>query len=235
MSEVLAATTKSTRQHGEVVMTEQSGSTLLSLIEAIAISPADACAMVRGYEQAERAASANAEELADRVAERVIAYYANMSAGVGGASGLVGLVPGLGQAMAAFGGGAIDISTSVKLQVDMCLCLAAVYGHDIHAEQARHLAFMVAACGVVERSGERFAAEVASKAGVKMLKQYLRGAALQTLKELFRKVGIVFTRKALEKALPFGIGVVVGSSFNYGMTRYVGHTAKGFFQHARTC
>jgi hypothetical protein len=71
--------------------------------------------------------------------------------------------------------------------------------------------------------------QVASKAGVKLLKQYLKGASLEFVKQLFRSVGLVFTRKALEKALPFGIGVVIGSSANYALVRYVGGQAKEWF------
>ncbi|EHZ7344711.1 TPA: hypothetical protein ACGUW9_004234 [Vibrio vulnificus] len=49
------------------------------------------------------------------------------------------------------------------------------------------------------------------------------------MKEIFKRLGITFTRKALEKAIPFGIGVVVGFSANKGITWYVGSKAKDFF------
>lgn len=62
-----------------------------------------------------------------------------------------------------------------------------------------------------------------------MLRQYLKGAAHTALKALFKKIGIIFTRKALEKALPFGVGVVIGSSANYALTKYVGNAAKRWF------
>jgi hypothetical protein len=39
----------------------------------------------------------------------------------------------------------------------------------------------------------------------------------------------MFTRKALEKALPFGIGVAFGAGGNYALTRYVGAQAKHWF------
>jgi hypothetical protein len=52
-----------------------------------------------------------------------------------------------------------------------------------------------------------------------MLQQYLKGAALQTVKAFFAKLGVLFTRKALEKAVPFGVGVVLGASGDYALTR----------------
>ena len=52
------------------------------------------------------------------------------------------------------------------------------------------------------------------------------------MKEIFKKVGITFTRKAAEKAIPFGIGVVISFSANKGLTWYVGSKARDFFSSA---
>ena len=62
-----------------------------------------------------------------------------------------------------------------------------------------------------------------------MVQTYLKGAALTTIKEIFKKIGTTFTRKALEKMIPFGIGVVVSSSANYFLTKYVGKQAIKWF------
>lgn len=208
---------------------------LLSAVQAIAISPEDAEKLVRGFEKKERRSGTDSSQIPDAVADRIIARYAKLAAGVGGASGLAGIIPGVGTAAAALGGTAADMAASVKLQVDMVMCLTCAYGHDIHSEEARHLAFLLSAGSALEHAGERFAVDLASKAGVKLLRQYLKGAVLQTLKELFKKLGLAFTRKALEKALPFGIGVVLGGTFNYAMTSYVGATAKSWFKHEAGC
>lgn len=118
----------------------------------------------------------------------------------------------------------------MKLQVDMTMCLAEAYGWDVNGEDARHLAFLIAAGGSLEKLGVEASTRIASNAGVKMVRQYLKGAVLQALKELFKKIGITFTRKALEKAIPFGIGVVIGSGANYALTKYVGNTARSWFE-----
>ena len=70
---------------------------------------------------------------------------------------------------------------------------------------------------------------VASKAGVTMIRQYLRGSALVAVKELFKRVGITFTRAALQKAIPFGVGVAISATVNYGLTRFVGAAALSWF------
>ena len=62
-----------------------------------------------------------------------------------------------------------------------------------------------------------------------MIRQYLKGSALTVVKELFKRVGITFTRKALEKAIPFGVGVAVSATVNYGLTRFVGAAALNWF------
>ena len=71
--------------------------------------------------------------------------------------------------------------------------------------------------------------QLANKAGVRMLQQYLKGAALVAAKQAFERVGVTFTRVALEKALPFGVGVAVSSTANYALTSYVGRTTICWF------
>ena len=62
-----------------------------------------------------------------------------------------------------------------------------------------------------------------------MVNKYLTGATLIAIKELFKKIGIVFTQKAAAKAIPFGIGVLIGGAANYALTKYVGKTAREVF------
>ena len=62
-----------------------------------------------------------------------------------------------------------------------------------------------------------------------MLRQYLKGTALQAVKQAFRRAGVTFTRKAVEKAIPFGVGAGIGGATNYWLTRYVGRQAKQWF------
>ena len=148
---------------------------------------------------------------------------------VGGATALPGIIPGLGTAVAMVGGATADSLVCMKLQVDMCMCLAAAFKYDITSEDGKHLAFLIAATGSVQRAGIGAGAKIGSKAGVSMLRQYLRGGALQATKQAFRRVGVTFTRKAAERAIPFGIGAVVAGGANYGLTRYVGQQAKEWF------
>jgi hypothetical protein len=206
-------------------------SALLKFIQRWSISPEDAKALVGKYR--ERSESAFPEDATavhqERVADQVIARYARLSAMSGGATALTGVIPGLGTAVAALGGGMADTALCMKLQVDMASCLAEAFGYDLHTEDARHIAFLIAAGGAIEKAGETVGVKIASEAGVRLLRSYVKGATLQALKEFFRRVGIIFTRKALERTIPFGIGVVLGGSANYALTRYTGAQARQWF------
>jgi len=212
-------------------MSEHDSGKLLQAVEAIAISPADAHAVVERLGAQSRKDNPNEPDAAhqERVAEHIVSRYSSLAATAGGITALAGVIPGIGTAVAMIGGGATDAVVCMKLQVDMCMCLAAAFGHDLREPDARHLAFLIAAGGALEKAGVEAGAQMASKAGVNMLRQYLKGAALQAVKEFFKKVGIVFTRTALEKGLPFGIGVVLGAGGDYALTQYVGAQATKWF------
>jgi hypothetical protein len=210
---------------------KEEGTWLLKVIEKVAISPEDAKAIARQYRQQAESKYPQEDDAQrqKRVADKIIGRYAKLAALSGGATALTGVIPGMGSAVAVLGGGAADTAACMKLQVDMCCCLAESFGYDINHQDARHLAFLVAAGGALEKAGTGVGVNIASKAGVRLLRQHLKGAALQAVKELFKRLGIVFTRKALERALPFGIGVAIGSSANYALTRYVGAQARDWF------
>ena len=206
-------------------------SRLLKAVEAIAIKPADAKHMVAQYRRKSERANPNDSnsQHQKRVAEKIVKRYAKIASAVGGTTALTGIIPGIGTAVAMVGGAATDATVGMKLQVDMCMCLAEAFDYDLNSEDAKHLSFLVAAGGTLEQAGVETAVQIGSKAGVKVLKEQLKGASLIAVKEAFKKIGITFTRKSLEKSIPFGIGVVLGSSANYGLTRYVGKQATEWF------
>jgi hypothetical protein len=204
---------------------------LLGAVRAVAVSPLDAKALVqRLFAQSRNDRPGDDERVhQERVVDHLISRYAKLAATSGGVTALAGVVPGVGTAVAMVGGAMTDTVVCMKLQVDMCMCMAETFGYDLHEPDAQHLSFLIAAGGALEKAGVETGVKVASKAGVKVLQQYLKGAALITLKAFFRKLGLVFTRKALERALPFGVGVLLGAGGGYALTMYVGSQAKQWF------
>ncbi|UGA37645.1 hypothetical protein JOS77_27350 [Chromobacterium haemolyticum] len=94
----------------------------------------------------------------------------------------------------------------MKYQIEMTMALAVAYGHDILLEEEKRLCLIIAGLGTVNEAAKEGGKAMASKAFINMTKQYLKGATLKAVKEIFKKVGIIFTRKALEKSIPFGVG-----------------------------
>lgn len=210
---------------------EDSGSSLMKMVEAIAISPQDAREVVQQYEAQARKSlpTATDEKIRDLVTDKIIARYSKLAATSGAATAIPGAIPGIGTAVSMVGGGAVDISVCMKLQIDMTMCLAVAINGGMNNEDAKHMSFLIALYGSLEQMGSAGAIKLGSKAGVKMVKQYLTGTTLTVIKEFFKKIGIAFTQKAAAKAIPFGVGIVIGGSANYALTKYVGKTARETF------
>ncbi|WAH58130.1 EcsC family protein [Pseudomonas silvicola] len=211
---------------------EESSSSLMKMVEAIAISPQDARELVSQYQTQVRKASPSAseEKIQDAVVDKIISRYSKLAATSGAATALPGVIPGIGTAVSAIGGGVADISVCMKLQIDMTMCLAVAINGKMSNEDAKHMSYIIALYGSLEQMGSSSATRIASKAGVRMVKQYLKGPTLQVIKELFSKIGITFTQKAAAKVIPFGIGVIVGGTANYALTTYVGKAARDTFR-----
>ncbi|WP_050436263.1 hypothetical protein [Chondromyces crocatus] len=161
----------------------------------------------------------------DRAARDLVGYYASLAATSGGLTSLAGIVPGLGTAVAMLGGGVADGAICMKLQVDMCLCLAGVFGWDLDTEEARYLSFLLSAGATLERAGDDDGERLDTEGGVARVRRMLKGARLQSTSDLFKKVGIVLARSSIAKSLPFGIGVVFSGGTNYALMKYVGEAA----------
>ncbi len=168
-------------------------------------------------------------EIDIKIINKIISNYSYYTAFVGGATALTGIIPGLGTAIATFGGATADAALSMKYQIEMTMAIATICGHDIEIEEEKRLCLIVAGLGTINEAAKEGGKRMTASAFKRMAQEYLKGATLQAVKEIFKKVGITFTRKAVEKAIPFGVGVVIGFSANKGLTYYVGTKARDFF------
>ena len=162
-------------------------------------------------------------------ADKIISNYSYYAAFSGGATALTGVIPGLGTAVAIFGGATADAALSMKYQIEMTMALATVYGHDILIEEEKRICYIIAGLGAMSEATKEAGKSAGSKAFINLVKTHLKGSTLTVIKEIFKKLGLTFSRKALEKAIPFGIGVVIGFSANKGLTWYIGSKARDFF------
>ena len=205
---------------------------LLKAVELVLADPADikreVLALQKKYDR-EYGGKRPDSEITNKVANKIISNYSYFTAFVGGASGLTGVVPGLGTVLAAFGGATADAALSMKYQIEMTMALAVVYGHDIEVEEEKRLCLLIAGLGAINKAAKESGKTLGSKALVKVIQEHLKGATLVAVKEVFKKLGIIFTRKAVEKAIPFGVSVIIGFAANKSLTKYVGKGAKRFF------
>ena len=141
---------------------------------------------------------------------------------------LEGVVPGLGTFVAAVRGVTPDVVLMVKFEIEMSL--ATVYVDDVTDTQMRNLCLLIAGLGATTQAPAGGTKAVADKAFVRLVREHLRGGALVAVKQAFKKVGPTFTRKGLEKAASFGVGVVVSFSANTTLTYHVGRKAMAFFE-----
>lgn len=161
--------------------------------------------------------------------DKIISNYSYYAAFAGGTTALTGVIPGIGTAVAVTGGASADAVASIKFQIEMTMAIATVYGHDILTEEEKRVCYIIAGLGAINEATKEGGKAIGSKAFISIVRENLKGATLQAVKEIFKKVGITFTRTALEKAIPFGVGVVIGFSANKGLTWYVGTKARDFF------
>ncbi|MCZ0938192.1 MAG: hypothetical protein OXJ55_06125 [Caldilineaceae bacterium] len=206
---------------------------LLRAIDLILAEPAEIAREAETLHERFRAKHGderNDDEIADMTANKIISNYSYFTAFAGGATALTGVVPGLGTATAVFGGALADTALSMKFQIEMTMAIAAVYGHDITTEEQKRLCFLIAGLGTINHAAKDGGKAVGAKAFTRLVQQHLRGSTLIAVKEVFKRVGIRFTRTAFEKAIPFGVGVVIGAGTGKALTWYVGNKARDFFR-----
>jgi uncharacterized protein (DUF697 family) len=162
------------------------------------------------------------EYVRDAAIRRVIKHYARLAGATSGGTALTGIIPGVGTATTLTLGVGTDLVVTLKLQAEMSLQIAHLYGSDIATEEAKHLAFMLSALGATANAGQEALSKTASKAMTRLTERHLSGATLLGVKMAFRNFGVVFTRKALVKVIPFGVGAGVGYVTGQILTRKVG-------------
>jgi hypothetical protein len=200
-------------------------SKLQNFVEVIAITPKEAERLVHGYRSSFEAKYGRSPETAEdkaRIANKIVGRYAKLAAATGATTALPGVIPGVGTALATVGGGLADLAASLKLQIDMCMCLVEVYQSELGGEDKKHLAFVLALAGSAEQMAANGGKIAVEKTAQKLVMQYLKGPTLKTIKQLFKKVAIDFTQKATARVVPLGIGVVFSGSTNYVLTTIVG-------------
>lgn len=206
---------------------------LLVAVEMLLADPAttrkDALELLRKFETKYSEKLTN-EKIKDKVADKIISNYSYYAGVVGGATALTGVIPGIGTVVASFGGATADAALSIKNQIEMIMSIATVYGVDITVEKERQMCFIIAGLGIIYETAEMTGEKVSTAEFVSLTKKYITDATIAVVKKLFKKAGMILSKKALSKAIPFGAGVIISFSANKGTTWFIGNKAKAFFK-----
>lgn len=160
------------------------------------------------------------------LAEMVKARHALLARMEGAAAGVPGSFFPLAGSTAAL---LPDLTALAWIQSRMVVHIAAVYGHDTnHRETAAELLVLQGIYNTTEAA--RVALTEASKrVATRLVNTYIKGTTLVLLKQLFRYVGIKFTRTGLLKAVPF-IAVPINAGVNELATRSLAKRAIKFYE-----
>ena len=111
---------------------------------------------------------------ADELAERLIRQRCLQAGAVGAATSGAPIIPGLGSVATLVFGVAADLQMTFKLQTELVLELAAVYGRPVSLEDKRYVAALVTGMSaganqVVRRAGVELAEQAAERLAGKVL------------------------------------------------------------------
>lgn len=123
-----------------------------------------------------------------------------------------------------------DLVMLAWIQNRLVISIAAAYGHDMtdHRERAVEL-LMIQGIHNSRDIARRRLIGITQKTVKKLILKHLRKQALVLIKQMFRVVGINFTRKALlEKGVPL-LSVPISAGVNYVSTRLAANQAIKFY------
>ncbi len=151
-------------------------------------------------EYAARVRAEHPDATGRELAEMVKARHALLARMEGAAVGVPGSFAPLAGAAAAL---LPDVGALAWIQSRMVVHIAAVYGHDTSdREMAAELLVLQGIYNTTE-AARVGVTEASKRVATRVVNTYVKGATLVLLKQLFRSVGIKFTRTGLLKAIPF--------------------------------
>lgn len=212
--------------------TQKPKPTLLKAIDLMLSGPKEIKVKVENlhkkYDQRYRT-TVHPPEFNEWVTNQLIVSYSTKAGISGGATSFVGIVPGVGTAIKIFGGTTADIALCMKYQIEMTMALAHHYGHDIESEVGRNRHFIIAGLSTIKMEVIKESNAKAAHLFSVLANRYLRQATFDAVGVIFKKVSITLSKRALQKAIPFGIGAAISFVSNKWLTKAVGQRANAFF------
>jgi hypothetical protein len=185
------------------------------------------------WDDALRRAAATSGTRQQRV-EQLVNSFSKELAALGAVTGASAAAPGIGT-VAAITTAAADLGWFTLRAGDLILSIAAVHGHtEPSVEERRAWVLSILAFG---NSASKMFTKLAGEAGKGIGARATARIPVEVLQRMNRRVGRTLITKygsrrgaiALGRALPLGIGAVIGGVGNYGLIRVIGRQADEFF------
>lgn len=166
---------------------------------------------------------------------RVTRSFARELGAVGFATGAAAAVPGVGTATVV-GTAAAEFGVFLTRATDLILTIGAMHGlTDSSVEERRWWVLTVLAYG---NGAAQFSTKLASEAGKGLGLKATRAIPMEVLQQINRAAGRTLVTKygtkrgvvTLGRAIPFGVGGVIGGSANYIWVRAIARQSDRFFR-----
>ena len=165
------------------------------------------------------------------LARGLVFRRSRVSAIAGAVSSLPGAFPGVGTATE-IGAGLADTVALVYAQVAMIMAVAAAFDHDLSAHDARSadvrvvLALDAGVARFGKRGPELASGEVLDPNDRALSEHLSRGVGALVVQRTARRR----VRTLVGREIPFGVGVLIGSSANFTVMHHTGRTALRYYE-----
>ena len=178
-------------------------------------------AVEKAKKRAEKLSSEKTRER--RTVQLIIMHYSNMCAVGGGASGIPGMIPGVGTILSIFGAGALDSMIALKYEIEMVLALSHFAGIDITDLRERKIAYLLACASLEE------AYETEREPNIKgiidlAVNEYSTRELSKSIIKVLARVIVMFGAKRWVRFFPF-VGMAIGASINKVLSLHMGYEA----------
>lgn len=146
----------------------------------------------------------------------------------GVASGAASIIPVFGSIGALAASATVEFAAVTYLEMELCMELAYLYGHDITDE--KRIFEMLAIIGRKRKISDASSAEssTASKAVNTTMKKFMKLGLMRAIGKAATNLETRLGAKALSRAVPV-VGLFFGGAFNYITTRNTATIARGFY------
>lgn len=175
----------------------------------------------------EHGISHGSDENRCRLANVIIKKRSDLSKGIGLAANIPSVIPVIGAVGTTAFMSAVEFISLVRLQLEMCLEIAYVYGR-VPDDDRLVEAFAIIGCFYDKKDVKR-PDKAALKSGVKKaVKSYVKKGALLMAERLSMRIEFVALKKMLPRFIPF-LGMPIAAGMNYRESFSVGRLAQMYY------